>query len=29
MSLLRSDVMGYYNIIIPRESAWEVMNVLG
>jgi len=29
MSLLRSDTMGYFNIVIPRESAWEVLNELG
>jgi len=26
MSYFRSREMGYYNLIIPRESAWEVMN---
>ncbi|KAL4468898.1 hypothetical protein ABPG72_009168 [Tetrahymena utriculariae] len=29
MSLMRSDRMAYYNIVIPRESAWEVLNQLG
>ena len=29
MSLFRSDRMGYYNIVMPRESAWEIMNELG
>ncbi|EGR31162.1 v-type ATPase 116kda subunit family protein, putative [Ichthyophthirius multifiliis] len=29
MSLLRSDQMGYYNIVMPRESAWEILNELG
>jgi len=21
--------MGYYNLIMPRESAWEILNELG
>lgn len=29
MSLFRSDRMGYYNILMPREYAWEVLNELG
>ena len=29
MSIFRSETMGYYNIEIPRESAWEVLNKLG
>ena len=28
MSFFRSSTMGYYNIIIPRENAWNVMNDL-
>ena len=27
--LFRSEEMGYYNVVIPRESAWDVLNVLG
>jgi V-type H+-transporting ATPase subunit a len=27
--MFRSASMGYYNIIMPRESAWEIMNKLG
>ena len=29
MSFFRSETMSYYEIIIPRESAWEVFNELG
>jgi V-type H+-transporting ATPase subunit a len=29
MSLFRSERMGYYNIVMPRESAWEIMNEIG
>lgn len=29
MSFFRSLPMEYYNLIIPRESAWNVMNELG
>ena len=29
MSLFRSERMGYYNLAMPRESAWEIMNALG
>jgi len=29
MSLFRSERMGYYNIVMPRESAWEIINELG
>lgn len=25
----RSKPMKYYNLLVPRESAWEVMNELG
>lgn len=25
----RSKPMKYYNLLVPRESAWEVMNDLG
>lgn len=27
--MLRSESMGYYELVMPRESAWEVMNALG
>jgi len=27
--MFRSDRMGYYNLIMPREYAWEVLNELG
>lgn len=29
MSLFRSDVMGYYHLVMPRENAWEILNSLG
>ena len=29
MSMLRSETMGCYQLVIPRESAWEVVNTLG
>jgi len=29
MSLFRSDRMGFYNLVMPREYAWEVLNELG
>ena len=29
MSLFRSDRMGYYSLMMPREYAWEVLNELG
>ena len=29
MSLFRSKEMGYFDIILPRESAWDIMNILG
>lgn len=29
MSLFRSQEMEFYNLIVPRESAWDVMNALG
>jgi V-type H+-transporting ATPase subunit a len=28
MSFYRSQTMGFYNLIVPRESAWNVMNEL-
>ena len=29
MSLLRSEPMKYCNLILPRESAWDILNSLG
>lgn len=29
MSFFRSETMAYYQLVIPRESAWEVFNELG
>jgi len=29
MSMFRSESMGYFNIVMPRESAWEILNELG
>lgn len=29
MSLFRSDPMAYYNIVMPRENAWDILNELG
>ncbi|KAL4479041.1 hypothetical protein ABPG73_022159 [Tetrahymena malaccensis] len=29
MNIFRSENMGYYHLILPRESSWEVMNELG
>jgi len=29
MSLFRSEEMSYYDLCMPRESAWEIMNELG
>lgn len=29
MSLLRSERMGYYSIVMPRENAWEIMSEIG
>ena len=29
MNIFRSIDMGYYHIVIPRESAWDTMNALG
>jgi V-type H+-transporting ATPase subunit a len=29
MSLFRSERMNYYNISLPRENAWEILNELG
>lgn len=28
-SIFRSEVMGFYNIVMPRESAWDILNELG
>lgn len=27
--MLRSESMDYYQLVMPRESAWEIMNALG
>ena len=29
MSLLRSEKMGYYNIVMTHENAWQILNELG
>lgn len=29
MSFFRSDSINHYNLVIPRESAWDIMNKLG
>ena len=29
MSLFRSERMGYFNIVLPRNDAWEILNELG
>ena len=29
MSIFRSIDMGYYHIVLPRESAWDIINSLG
>ena len=29
MSFYRSDTINYFKFILPRESAWEIMNTLG
>lgn len=29
MSFYRSDTIGHYTLVIPRESAWDIMNKLG
>ena len=29
MSLFRSEEMGYYDLIMPKESAWEILNEIG
>ena len=28
-SLFRSASMGYYQLVLPRESAWEILSELG
>lgn len=28
-SFYRSDSVSHYNLVIPRESAWDIMNKLG
>jgi len=27
--MLRSETMGYYNLMLPRESAWDILNKIG
>jgi V-type H+-transporting ATPase subunit a len=27
--MFRSQLMKYYSLVVPRESAWDVVNVLG
>lgn len=27
--LFRSETMGYYNLVMPRESAWEILDEIG
>jgi hypothetical protein len=27
--MLRSESMDYYQLVLPRESAWEIINALG
>jgi len=29
MTFYRSDPINYYKLVLPRESAWEIMNKLG
>ena len=29
MTTLRSEKMGFYNLVMPFESAWEILNELG
>lgn len=29
MSLFRSEIMSYCNLVLPRENAWEILNELG
>jgi len=29
MSMFRSQKMGYYELQIPRESAWDIFDSLG
>ena len=29
MSFYRSDTVNHYKLILPRESAWEIMNKFG
>jgi V-type H+-transporting ATPase subunit a len=28
-AIFRSETMGYYQLILPRESAWEILSELG
>ena len=27
--IFRSKTMGYYNLVMPRESSWEILNEIG
>jgi len=29
MTLFRSETMGFYHLILPTESSWEILNELG
>ncbi len=29
MSLFRSETMGFYHLILPSESSWDILNELG
>ena len=29
MSIFRSETMGFYHLILPCESSWEILNELG
>ena len=27
--MFRSEKMGFYNLVLPRESAWQILNEIG
>ena len=27
--MIRSEKMGYYNLVMSREAAWDIMNYIG
>ena len=29
MSFYRSDSVNHFNLVIPRENAWDIMNKIG